>query len=160
MPFVIIRGPVVKAWKTLPPTADHAIIAQYKRLVEGTDTPRLYLPLDSSAPPNTSYLSSRATYYRHVIRNGRRFTPQPLNTQARATNSSLIRACINNEWMYGEIISIFEHAQAGYEPILFTEIFWFHTLTQVPTASNVWAKLYVRSIDYSVQSLILLSALN
>ena len=144
IPFIIIRGPVVKAWKTIPPTADRAIIAQYERLVEGTDTPRLYLPLDSSAPPNALYLSSRATYYRYVIRDGRRFTTRPLNAQARPSNSSLIRAHINNDWMYGEIISIFDHAQAGYEPILFMEIFWFRTLTQVPTASNVWADLYVQ----------------
>ena len=146
MPFVIIQGPVIKTQKTIPSTADCAILAQYDKLVEGTDTARLYLPLDISAPSNTLYLSSRATYYHYVICDGRRFTIRPLNAQARASNSSLIRAQINNEWMYGEIVSIFDHAQPGYEPILFVEIFWFHTLTQVPTASNVWEDLYAQFI--------------
>ncbi|KAF8515086.1 hypothetical protein JB92DRAFT_89146 [Gautieria morchelliformis] len=129
--------------KVTPRTADRALLAHYKDI--GGASP-LYLPLDMSAPPSAHYLTSRATYYRYVILNGRRYTTAPHNSETRASNASLVKAQLNDKSLYGEITSIFEHLQPGYPPFLFAEIRWFKTLQDCPLETDVYAVILFEKI--------------
>jgi hypothetical protein len=103
--------------------------------------PRIYLPLDRTAPPNARFLSPAANYYKYVIRNGCRFTSTSGDEDAPTRSSALVKARVKEEWMYGEIVSLFEHSQPTRDPAILAEIAWFETLDTVPIREDVWADL-------------------
>jgi hypothetical protein len=126
---------------SIPPVSDRAISAHYNKASSISNAPHIFLPLDLSAPRNAAYLSLKAVHYRYVIRQGHRYTTSTSGAQGASLNSSLVKARINNTWLYGEITSIFKHHQLGHSPTLFVEMSWFDTLYEIPLVHNVWANL-------------------
>jgi hypothetical protein len=136
-----VRGPIFERLRLIPAGAHQAVAAYYNRIADATQTCRIWLALDLSAPLHATYLASAATYYRYVIRNGRRFTATYREHDASTRNSALVKARVEGSWCYGMILTIFEHMQAGHSPTLFAECAWFDTLDTVPIPEDIWADL-------------------
>ena len=145
----LVRGPVSKHASTIPPRCQKALATFYNNLQVYPPAPKTYLALDMTAPRGAVFLFRAATFYCHIICAGRRFTTthRDGDSELRTAHSALVKVRINDTWLYGEILTIFEHIQPGHLPTLFAEMLWFNTLEDLdaPTISQIWESLYVPS---------------
>jgi hypothetical protein len=137
----VIRGPLIKNRNFIPKSSHQALAAYYNNNATGSNLPQIYLALDRAAPLNARFLSPAANYHRYVIRTGRRFTSTSSDEDTTTRSSSLVKACVKEEWKYGQIVSLFEHSQPTRDPTLFAEVTWFETLDTAPIQEDVWADL-------------------
>ena len=138
------RGPVSMHRNTIPPSS-RRFLADYYNSTCSQGTPLVYLPSDPIVPEEGQFISRPGTYFKYIIRQGRRITASAcddtnLNSE-RLLHSSMVKVRVDNNWKYGQILSIFEHLQSGHCPTIFAEIRWFKTLpdNRTPLGYNPWA---------------------
>jgi hypothetical protein len=106
---------------------------------------RVYRSWDCTKPYNGFFLTSVATYIRHVDIDGRRITAvyESKSTTSPA-RSSIVKVIINSSIYVGEVLRLFYHDQEGilqFRGQVFAEMRWMVRVNAPPIASNPWSSL-------------------
>ncbi|KAF8573137.1 hypothetical protein K439DRAFT_1625282 [Ramaria rubella] len=137
----LLHGPVSLHDKFIPPRCHQALVKYYNSQHLTPPAPHVYLPLDEAAPLDATFLSQATTYMRYVVVHGQRITAsyRSHKDKPQSLNSTLMKAHINGQSMYGEVSSLFKHIQVGHPPIIFAGMLWFKTMNSIPIEDDIWA---------------------
>lgn len=100
----------------------------------------VHYALDPNPHPGSSRLQDFALFHDFALLDGRRITP--LSRSARElSGSSIVKALIGEDFWYGEVISIFTHAQPGIAngSQLLAEFRWMKELPLSPVDDDPWS---------------------
>ncbi|KAI0309474.1 hypothetical protein OF83DRAFT_1158491, partial [Amylostereum chailletii] len=135
--LAVLPGPPVRAPEMLSPRAQLALYRMYN-----DPSKRVYWPAERLKPRTAPFLTTRAQFSRYVILDGRRIT-SVAESQAKThrASSSIVKAIINGHEYTGEVLRLFQHAQAGLpeQSTMYAEMNWLVPALSVPIANNPWA---------------------